>query len=172
MSVPYYCLDRKGGVICLLLSPEGDVLLAKQYRPPLGRHTLELPAGAVEPGESPEQAAAREVEEEVGCRCRYLLKLTPCRVMINREDAVEHFFVGLDTVRIDGHVTAEPIEMLRLSRGEFRDFVVSGTFDQTVALGALYVVEKRYGIDLLGADITTLKKVLLDGSPPPTGTGA
>lgn len=43
-----------------------DIVLVRQTRPGANGTTLELPAGCLEEGESPEQAAARELEEECG----------------------------------------------------------------------------------------------------------
>ena len=45
---------------------DGRVVLVRQYRAPIDRVTWELPAGGVNPGESPEEAARRECEEETG----------------------------------------------------------------------------------------------------------
>lgn len=42
------------------------VILQKQYRPALGQMVIELPAGLVDEGETPQQAAIRELEEETG----------------------------------------------------------------------------------------------------------
>ena len=55
----------------ILAIDDGDVILVEQYRVPLGRNCLELPAGLVgddEEGESVEASAARELEEETGYR--------------------------------------------------------------------------------------------------------
>ncbi|OEU11806.1 hypothetical protein FRACYDRAFT_162205, partial [Fragilariopsis cylindrus CCMP1102] len=43
-----------------------DTLLVEQYRPPLGRTTLEFPAGLIDTDETPVQAALRELREETG----------------------------------------------------------------------------------------------------------
>jgi ADP-ribose pyrophosphatase len=51
----------------------GDVILVTQYRRAAGKVLLEIPAGKVEEGESPRQAAIREMAEEIGCSG----KLTP-----------------------------------------------------------------------------------------------
>lgn len=42
------------------------IVLVKQFRPPMNAVSVELPAGLLEPGESPEQAALRELREETG----------------------------------------------------------------------------------------------------------
>ncbi len=51
------------------------VLMVEQYRKAVGVKTLELPAGTIEPGESPEACAARELVEETGYRAKKLYKL-------------------------------------------------------------------------------------------------
>ena len=51
----------------------GDVILVTQYRHAAGMVLLEIPAGKIEEGESPRQAAIREMAEEIGCSG----KLTP-----------------------------------------------------------------------------------------------
>lgn len=45
---------------------EDCVVFVRQYRPAVQRYTLEFPAGLVDPGESPSQAALRELKEETG----------------------------------------------------------------------------------------------------------
>ncbi|MET0179504.1 MAG: NUDIX hydrolase [Novosphingobium sp.] len=57
----------------ILAVEDGHVLLVEQYRVPLGRQSIELPAGLIgddegAEGEAPETAAARELEEETGYR--------------------------------------------------------------------------------------------------------
>jgi ADP-ribose pyrophosphatase len=51
------------------------VALVRQYRHPARRELLEIPAGRNEIGESPEECAAREVEQEIGFRAGRIEKL-------------------------------------------------------------------------------------------------
>jgi len=63
---PYYVVERPDAAIIFPLTGEGEVVLVRQYRPPLERMELGLPAGLVEEGEKPEAAARRELLEETG----------------------------------------------------------------------------------------------------------
>ena len=63
---PYYVIERPNATIIFPLTKEGEVVLVRQYRPPLKRMELGLPAGLVEEGEKPETAARRELLEETG----------------------------------------------------------------------------------------------------------
>jgi len=56
-------------ILALLQSPGQkavETLVVEQYRPPVGRKTVELPAGLIDKGESAEAAALRELKEETG----------------------------------------------------------------------------------------------------------
>lgn len=157
---PYYCLVRPNGVLAFVLDREGAVVLVEQYRPPLGRVTLEMPAGSVDKGETPEAAVVREVLEETGLVCESWHSITPCRLAPQREDAVDHFFVGLGAHEAEGYKRTEHGTVRSLPRSELLDLVKSHRFDQTAALGGLYVAEKLFGIDLLTADLACIQSVL------------
>jgi ADP-ribose pyrophosphatase len=53
-------------VVLVPFDADGRVVLIRQYRAPLDRETWEFPAGSLDPGESAEDAARRECEEEIG----------------------------------------------------------------------------------------------------------
>lgn len=56
------------GIIAVLEKPgqEPSLLLQRQYRPPIGKVTIEVPAGLIDANETPEECAVRELYEETG----------------------------------------------------------------------------------------------------------
>lgn len=62
----FHLADSPDGVTVVALTEDEEVVMVEQWRHPLRSVTLELPSGVMEPGESPEHAAARELREETG----------------------------------------------------------------------------------------------------------
>jgi ADP-ribose pyrophosphatase len=73
-------VHHNGGAGALPLFDDGTVALVRQWRYPLGRFSLEIAAGRIEPGHTPEETAARELEEELGYRAREFRKLSEFQV--------------------------------------------------------------------------------------------
>jgi ADP-ribose pyrophosphatase len=59
-------VERPDTVSVVAIDTDANILLVRQYRYAIGKYTLEVPAGIVEPGETPEQGAKRELREETG----------------------------------------------------------------------------------------------------------
>lgn len=59
-----------GGVVVLAFKDNETILLVKQYRYPIGKTVLELPAGKLEKDEKPDRACRRELEEETGYKAK------------------------------------------------------------------------------------------------------
>ncbi len=59
-------VEHSEAVVVIVRPRPGEMLLVRQYRHPLGRDNWEVVAGGLDDGESPEDAAARELREETG----------------------------------------------------------------------------------------------------------
>ena len=69
-------VERPDTVSILAIDDRGRVLLVRQFRYAVGQDTLEIPAGTIDPGETPAEAARRELREETGFGCERLEELT------------------------------------------------------------------------------------------------
>jgi len=68
-------IDHQGAAGVVAFDEEGKLLMVRQYRYPIGQEMLELPAGKIDPGETPLQCAARELQEETGYKAETLTEL-------------------------------------------------------------------------------------------------
>jgi ADP-ribose pyrophosphatase len=114
----------------ILAVDDGHVLLVEQYRVPLGRNCLELPAGLVGDdveGEAAETAAIRELEEETGYRAEAMTDLG--RYYSSPGMVSEGFTLlraeGLTRVSEGGGVDGENILVHRVALGEVPAFVAA-----------------------------------------------
>lgn len=141
-EVDFY-IKKEGSPVCVLaLTRDSRVIMAKQFRPGPNEILCELPGGGREKGESPEEAAARELLEETGYRGK-IEKITEsydCAYStLNR-----HCFVATECKKVaeqklDEH---EFVEIVLLSLDEFRQILRSGKMTD-VEVGYL-------GLDYLG----------------------
>lgn len=69
-------IRHPGAVAMVPLLDDGRIVLVRQYRTAIRQVTLEIPAGTLEPGEAPEPAAIRELQEEIGYKPGKLERLT------------------------------------------------------------------------------------------------
>jgi len=81
------------------LFDDGAIAMISQYRHPVGGYLLEIPAGTMEPGESPLNCARRELEEEVGLVAKEFVELTQVHIIPAYSDEKIHLYLarGLTT---------------------------------------------------------------------------
>lgn len=89
-----------------------DVLLIRQYRYAAERYLYEIPAGRLDPDESPEECAERELREETGYSARHLRRLTTIYTTPGFTDEQIHLFVAEELT--GGVASREPDEFMEL----------------------------------------------------------
>jgi len=94
-------LERSAGVVVIVpITGEGEMILINHYRYPVDQWCLEVPAGGIKPDskESPEDAAKRELLEEVGGSCAELIHVADFYSANALMDEKCHVFLAADVV--------------------------------------------------------------------------
>jgi 8-oxo-dGTP pyrophosphatase MutT (NUDIX family) len=91
-------MAASAGVV--LVDAQQRALLIWRHRFITGRWGWEIPMGMIDPGETPAQAAVREVEEETGWRPGQLQPLLVAQPTAGIMDAAHHIFVATDAVEV------------------------------------------------------------------------
>ena len=139
--------QRPDAVAIVPLTSDGDVVMLRQYRHPVGRYELEVPAGLLDvDGEEEADAAQRELTEEIGMAAGTLERLTRFWNSAGWSDEATTVFVGRDlrpaTPDDDFVAEAEEADMqvLRVPLAEAVALVCSGEItDAKTVIGLLLV---------------------------------
>lgn len=136
-------VDHNGGVAIIGLTQEGEVLLVRQFRAPYKDVLFEIPAGKLEKGEDPFEAAKREFQEECGCTAenfKYIGELYPtpgyCGEIIRL-----YYATGLEFG--EQHLDEdERLDVYKVPLGEAFDRCINGEFkDAKTQIGIMKVRE-------------------------------
>ena len=87
-------IRHPGSTAVVPLLDDNTVVMEVQYRHPVGEYLLEIPAGTMEPGESPLDCAKRELIEETGFRARQFIKLRKIHIIPAYSDEEIHVFIA------------------------------------------------------------------------------
>lgn len=145
-------VEHPGAVVVLAVLPDGKLLFERQFRYPLRRAFLELPAGKIDAGEDLLECARRELREETGYEAvewQYLGVLHPCIGYSN--ERIEMFLArGLTHVG-DALDDGEFLEVLRISVDEALAAVEEGRITDGKTIGALFKGLKALGLAIAPA---------------------
>jgi ADP-ribose pyrophosphatase len=134
-------VHHNGGAGALPLFEDGTVALVRQWRYAINKYSLEIAAGRIEAGQTPEEAALRELEEEVGYRARELRKVSDFLVAPGycEERIFTYLATGLE--KCDQHLDDdEEIEVVRMPFAEALALVQSGEIDDAKSIITLLTV--------------------------------
>lgn len=98
---------RHPGAVAVLALLDGKMLVVEQFRKALERVQVEIPAGKLDPGEAPEQAALRELEEETGYRARNIRHVQTFSTSPGFAEELIHLYFADDLEQGEEHLDEE-----------------------------------------------------------------
>jgi ADP-ribose pyrophosphatase len=142
---PYYMLDVPDYVGVVARTREGRILLVRQHRPAVGRDVIELPSGHVDSGETPEQAARRELLEETGMVANDMELLGVLAPDVGRLTNRMWCYFAADVSPAVGETSVEEgITALDVSEHDLFEMAADGRLDHALNLAVLFLaVGKR-----------------------------
>jgi ADP-ribose diphosphatase len=118
------------------VTQDGLIPLVRQFRPAVEAYVLELPSGAIDPGEAPTSAVRRELFEETGCEADELVHLGQLHVDSGRLETQQWAYFAPDVRRVTDHPTGEEeLELLFVTPLELKQRMLDGEFNLSVHVG-------------------------------------
>ena len=127
-------------VAIIALDAEDNVLLVEQYRTPVAKKLLEIPAGGIEPGEDPEDCVRREMREETGFLPQKLERLGGFYSAPGYSTEYLHLYLATELVSSPLQAEdSESIKLIRVRLGEVPALIASGAICDAKSIAGLLV---------------------------------
>jgi ADP-ribose pyrophosphatase len=142
-----------GSAVMLPVDEKDRILLVHQFRLPAEQKLWEIPAGRLDPGETPLKAAKRELEEETGVKAKKWVKLASFYASPGYVAEKMNLFLALDLKQGKQNLMDdERIEIEWFSKKRLREMIHSGEIQDAKTIVAFYLwldwakAEKNRGI--------------------------
>lgn len=120
---------------------DNSILLVKQYRPAVKMTTLEIPAGLLEEGESPIEAALRELEEETGYRAQKIEKICEYYMSPAISEGKFYLYYAEDLIKTEQHLDED--EFIDIHRQNLTSLPMHSLSDGKSIIAVEYAKKKK-----------------------------
>jgi ADP-ribose pyrophosphatase len=136
----FQVLESRDWINIIPLTPDEQVVMVRQYRHGTRRITLEIPGGIVDPGDTPEDAARRELLEETGYEAKEVILLgsaCPQPAILNNRSItyLAHNVVKVQSPQLD---ETEDIEVVLVALSEIPGLIRKGEITNAMVILAFY----------------------------------
>ncbi len=134
----------RGAVMIVPLTADNELLLVREYCAGTNDYQLGFPKGLIDPGETPEQAANRELKEEVGFGAEQLEPLKKVSMAPSYFNATMHilFAQGLYPQTLEGD-EPEPLVVVKWPLTQWQSLLQQDDFTEARSVAALLLLMKR-----------------------------
>ena len=149
----YHAVEQADYVVIVAVTADGKLPVVRQYRPAIEAFSWELPAGLVDPGESPVDSCRRELLEETGLYARAIHPLgqnSPCPGRLNNR--IHNFFVEAGEC-IAGFKPEPGLVVTLMSPEDIVGLIMCGDFVSQLCIGTLMLAELHGFLVLPSKDV-------------------
>ncbi|HKM28243.1 MAG TPA: NUDIX hydrolase [Anaerovoracaceae bacterium] len=136
-------IEHNGGAVLAAVTEDGKMIMVEQFRKPLERVVLEVPAGKIDPGEEPLETAKRELKEETGYTAdnvEFLTRIYPS-VGYSEEALYLYLCTGLTPGETDFDDN-EALDIKAYDLDQLVDMVMSGKIQDAKSAVAILMVKR------------------------------
>jgi len=135
-------VEHNGGVALAAVTPEGKMVMVRQYRKAAEKAVLEVPAGKIEKDEDHRLTAERELKEETGYSAGKIEYITSFYSSIGYSTEVIYLYYATDlTPGETDFDDNESIEILEYNLTELKDMIFSREIEDSKTIAAILLVE-------------------------------
>lgn len=136
-------IEHPGAVAVIALTDTGELVMERQYRYPLGRHMIEVPAGKIDAGEDPLATAKRELQEETGYTAEQWRHVATIHIAIGYSNERIEIFVAEGLRREAAKLDEEEfLEVFTLPLASALAWVREGKITDVKTVASLFWAEK------------------------------
>lgn len=136
-------VEHNGGAVLAAVTDEGKLVMVRQYRKAAKRVMLEVPAGKIDPGESAETTAKRELKEETGYtpkHVRFLMQFFPS---VGYSEEILHLYLCTGLEAGETHFDEnEALDIEEYEIDELYEMVMAGKIEDAKTIIAILTVKK------------------------------
>ncbi len=120
-------IKHQGAVAVVPVADNNEVIAVRQYRYPIGRVTIEIPAGKLDKDEKPIDGAMRELNEETGLDCGKVTYLGGLYPSVAYTDEIIHMYLAEDLTYGTAHTDEDEfIDVVKIPLDEFVNKIMNG----------------------------------------------
>jgi ADP-ribose pyrophosphatase len=150
-------VHHPGSAVIVPVFDDGTLALVRQYRHPAVKYLLEVPAGSLDAPESPEEGAARELEEELGVLAGKMEKLSEFFVSPGFVEEKMWLYLATELTLTEQRLEEdEALEVLRVSFTRAFEMIEDGEIEDAKTIIGIMLAARRLGLKAFVTDDMTL----------------
>ncbi len=120
-------IKHQGAVAVVPVTEDNEIIAVRQYRYPIGRVTIEIPAGKLDRGEEPLEAAKRELSEETGVESADIEYIGGLYPSVAYTDELIHMYVAKNLKYGEMHTDEDEfLDVVKIKIDKFVEMILSG----------------------------------------------